>query len=545
MYGLFNFHDNAVHIQTAYHHIKLSEWQNLYNLFMTFRDRFQKISADMRITTAAFSILQQVVSMIAVCHKVISRIDHVQKFDRMFSCSIIIRKQEQENMWSICLSDDCYFATLKFDNIRNAHLRRLTMIINEEITKICELVCKSKDKNINGFSIIFEAKNNMDYEKKLKENLDDFVKKINKLAFSQEDKLIVEDICEKVKEAFEKAKVNDVKGAREIVKVLLENYNKNEFAVSDLDRSYAFRAIAPFKALRQRNVSEEECENMMDGDLNFFRARQIGKDKIIRKKEEINYLSYNNREKAGDMRFSSKGKICLYLGTTSYVCSRECRWDGKKNLYMASYKFNEKGKKLKILNLVVTVALINGMIPREEDNSECRELYNEMIKVFPLALATMFTIHTSDDERKEKCKYEYLLSQIIMDVISEAGIDGVAYLSRQGKDDFQYPQMVCLAIPVKDINQNRPYGKLINNFTMTLPFLYNKFVKRSINDVDFGKGSYINEKYCKYTNDLKTENYFAKVDYQGKNVFYQDIEWSKFDDYLVNQIHTKFVSALS
>ncbi len=39
-----------------------------------------------------------------------------------------------------------------------------------------------------------------------------------------------------------------------------------------------------------------------------------------------------------------------------------------------------------------------------------------------------------------------------MNVLHKEGIDGIAYLSRQGTDDFQYPQMVCLAIPVTDIN---------------------------------------------------------------------------------------------
>ncbi len=32
-------------------------------------------------------------------------------------------------------------------------------------------------------------------------------------------------------------------------------------------------------------------------------------------------------------------------------------------MYLSSFKFNEKGEKLKILNLAVTQALINGMIP--------------------------------------------------------------------------------------------------------------------------------------------------------------------------------------
>ena len=81
--------------------------------------------------------------------------------------------------------------------------------------------------------------------------------------------------------------------------------------------------------------------------------------------------------------------------------------------------------------------------------------------MFPLAIATMYTIHTSDEERRQKYnetnKSEYLLSQILMTSLKKAGIDGVAYLSRQGKDDFQFPQMVCLAIPVMGASEQNEW----------------------------------------------------------------------------------------
>ena len=107
-------------------------------------------------------------------------------------------------------------------------------------------------------------------------------------------------------------------------------------------------------------------------------------------------------------------------------------------MYLSSFKFNEEGKKLKILNLVVTQSLLNGTIPRPMDNPYYVQLHNAMIRVFPLVIATMFTITSSDEERRKfdgenAIKAEYLLSQVIMNVLSKAGIDGVAYLSRQGK----------------------------------------------------------------------------------------------------------------
>lgn len=167
-----------------------------------------------------------------------------------------------------------------------------------------------------------------------------------------------------------------------------------------------------------------------------------------------------------------------------------------------------------------------------------------MIRVFPLVIATMFTIKTSDDIREKKynetVKYEYLLSQVMMNVLQKEGIDGVAYLSRQGTDDFKYPQMVCLAIPVMNINSEDEYGNLIKCYEMTKPYLFNEFNE----NIHFEKKSYINEKWPTHIKyeccEGERENYNAKVDYEGKEVFYQDISFSKMDNYLVNQDHIRF-----
>ena len=244
-------------------------------------------------------------------------------------------------------------------------------------------------------------------------------------------------------------------------------------------------------------------------------------------------------EKQYETSLFMHGKVCLYLGGTSYICSKESRWNGKDHLYLASFKFNEKGKKLKILNLVVLQALLNGMIPRPGDNCKRKELHNAMIRVFPLVIATMFTVQTSGKERErngEEFKAEYLLSQILMNAIQKVGIDGVAYLSRQGKNDFQYPQMVCLAILVTDTNEKDEYGRLIHDYVMTKPVLIHSFEKND-QQKNYQKKSYINENYPPYLKSLQIENYTSKVECNGQTMFYQDTMFSKMDDYLVNQIH--------
>lgn len=249
--------------------------------------------------------------------------------------------------------------------------------MDEEIDKVVNIpemeeirreIYRSKDKTINEFQILFVADNNKDYEEKLREKLSEFKKEIDRPAFEKEDNLIadVNNICDKVVNAFDAAKSGKSDEAEKMVAEILKDYKQYPFAVSELDKSYAFRGISAFEELRSSWENKNNYKNMLSGDLSFFRARVVGAEKEIYEIEEINYLPYSKREYSKDMRFSSKGKVCLYLGTTSYVCSEECIWNKKDKLYLSSFKFNEKGKRLKILNLVVLQALMNGMIPRDK-----------------------------------------------------------------------------------------------------------------------------------------------------------------------------------
>lgn len=479
-------------------------------------------------------------------------------YDELGNCKVIeLSKEEAEQYVNelneksgsetfLCMSLYDWYNMMEKSGFMDKMDEEIDKIVNiSEMEEIRRDIYSSIDKNINGFQIPFVAESNKDYEEKLREKLSDFKKEIDRPAFKKEDNLIadVTNICDKVINAFDAVKSEKSDEAEKIVAEILKDYKQYPFAVSKLDKSYAFRGMAPFEELRPSWGNKNNYKNMLSGDLSFFRARIVGAEEEIHEIKEINYLPYSKRESSKDMRFSSKGKVCLYLGTTSYVCSEECRWNKNDKLYLSSFKFNEKGKRLKILNLVVLQALMNGMIPRDENNIEQKKIHNAMIRVFPLVIATMFTIKTCDDIRekiyKETVKYEYLLSQVLMNVLRKEGIDGVAYLSRQGTDDFQYPQMVCLAIPVTDINSEDEYGDLIKCYEMTKPYLFSEFNE----NIHFKKMSYINEKYPTHLKyelcEGERENYNAKVDYKGKEVFYQDIPFSKMDNYLVSQEHIR------
>lgn len=396
--------------------------------------------------------------------------------------------------------------------------------------------------------MVYSAKNNEDYLKKLKEQLENY-----KDSFVSEGNLIsdVKSICDGIIEVLElsiaglKDETKRVEAEDKLVD-LLKEYIANPFGMTELDRCFAFRGIAPFDRLHDSDENKETYTKMMEGDLSFFRGRTVDKDDcdIVEDLKDIVSLPYSKRDLSGDMRFSSKGQICLYLGTTSYVCSRECKWDeDTQNLYMSAIKFNDKGKKLKILNLAVwdTLMDLEGDYIRKGVSEDERKKQNLMIRTFPFVIATSYVIETSNEIRikkyNEKVKYEYLLSQALIRTVKRIGIDGIAYLSGQTENPcISFPQEVNLAIPMYDIGEEKEYSDLYDCFEITKPVLVNdsKFELKS----EESKHSYINSNYERCGGETTSMN--SCIIYEGKNVLYGDIFFSQWDDWLVNQKYYKF-----
>ncbi len=414
--------------------------------------------------------------------------------------------------------------------------KKLRGIVDADMEKL--------DNNINGFSLPIAVANNEDYINKLQEILTKFVLAIDKPSFQSEDCLIddVKSICDIVIQSLYLAISGKADDAETKLANLLQQYMTHEFGVSELDKSYAFRGLAPFKELHSNNAKEGKYESMMNDNLTFFRGRTVRKGESggVYEIKDICSLPYSKRHKSNDLRFSSKGEICLYLGTTTFICSKECRWDKDlQDLYVSAFKFKDKGKKLKILNLVVSEPLINGIYQKSSDEKVYRrDLQCALIKIMPLVIATSFTVKATDKDRKEDVKYEYLLSQLLIKALRNTDIDGVAYLSRQGENDLQYPHGVNLAIPMHDISEEKEYSDLYECLEITQPAL----VDEDILNKEFtrDKISYVNMYYPEYIDSDKLFPYtLSKVYYEGENIFYGKTIFSKLDNYLVNQEYTQ------
>lgn len=380
---------------------------------------------------------------------------------------------------------------------------------------------------LNSFSLPITVRTNHEYIEELKQKLEEYVEclKSPDSVYEKENLDFIEEEYRLIMDALDSLINGCGEDAEEIIANMLDFFMKEPFLISDLDKSYSFRGIAPFDELRRKGY-DKHYDKMMEKELTFYRVRTKKKDsgEIISDEEHMLHLPYNLRDKAGSMRFSTAGVPGLYLGTTTYMCSKEVEWNGSDELYASVFIPESKGKKLKILNLTVSQALINGIYGRERDGDDKvrRRIQNAMLKIFPLVIATSFSV-----ESEEKIKYHYLLSQTLMKVVAKKGIDGIAYLSMKGDDEFQYPQGVNLAIPANDISDDNLYSKKCKaGFRVSKPILYCYQNSK-------GEKSYINENYPRY-DSTGYENFTAKVSIDGEIKFYGDTSYAKFDDYLVD-----------
>lgn len=326
----------------------------------------------------------------------------------------------------------------------------------------------------------------------------------------------------------------DFSSAKNNIMNILKKYEKNNnFIVSNINNSYAFRGLEPFPELKLLSENKVKSNNKQEYPLNFFKARDCDNNLFFK---DMLHIPLNLREKASTNRFSMPGIPCIYLATTSYCCWLELDMPNKNNFYVSSLKIPTD---LKVLNLCISQRLINGFSIYDNENQ--LDLLKQIIVIWPLVCASSFNIV----QKNRDFKSEYIISQLIMQCALEMGIDSIAYLSKKISDYHSYPQCVNLAIPVKKDNSiERNYWEHSLKTQITDPVLFSEFIKRYNNGYkSFGRPSYINYEYGFYDYS-GFENYNDLIPMLEKILHYSDSEFSLLDNYLVNQEHHKFKAIL-
>ena len=370
-----------------------------------------------------------------------------------------------------------------------------------------------------------------DYYEELKKVFDDYIQFLQKhransitenSEFDSKTIKEVEGICEDILCAIDLYFNGNIREATNIIRDILEKLimlkgsntdnDFSKFIVSDLDDSYSFRMVGRFPKKR----------------LNFYRAR-VSKT-LLSERKEMTHIPGKSRELTSTERFCIAGIPCLYLCVSTYGCWHELNCPSNSAFYCSSVDFNEEGKKLKILNLTVSFQLILGKNTGSNSNEE-KQLVNDLIKLYPLILATSFRIK----QENRKFKSEYVISQLIMHCLKDLSIDGVAYMSTKFDKGDNFPLNVCLALPVFDEND------LDKKIILTEPMSMEKYVNLKEKSRTDDKMSYINN----YYNGIKKKREENFKKYSLKNYpyvseeieYYLKSEYYHFDYYLVNQVH--------
>ena len=265
------------------------------------------------------------------------------------------------------------------------------------------------------------------------------------------------------------------------------------FFIADINNNYAFRGNSPF-VLRPSfyaddNYWKARYDSMLEKELSFFRAR-IGDHSF--KREDMLHIPFDKREIIKNQRFSFAGIPCMYLSATSWGCWIEMDKPSQRKFNVSALRIPGN---LRVLNLCIQQNLINGMSAMP-DKKDYREIIS-LLEIFPLVIATSFNVK---DKNERVFKSEYVISQLIMQVCLELGLDGVAYLSRQTDDMIAYPYAVNLALLMTGETESK-YWPRACEVELTEPVRFSEFMmlpenERNISGREEYK-SFVNEFYAK------------------------------------------------
>ena len=398
--------------------------------------------------------------------------------------------------------------------------------------------------NLNLENFIMPIKLNYDneYYSELKQRLNnykDYIKNLNFLSKNTIDNiehninLIIGSV-----EDYYNANIADAKNK---IFQLLDKYKSDNFIISELNKSFAFRSIAPFSDLldEKKDVYINDYDKMNTYSLSFFRAR-IGNSAF--EKKDMLHIPFCNRELVSTQRFSIPGVPCLYLGTTSYICWLEMDKPQDSIFNVSSFI---PPLDLKILNLVIDYRLVNKQLKVTIEINEDKKDYNinlleSMLEIFPLVYATSFTIKN----KERKFKSEYIVSQLIMQCLSDLNIHGIAYASKKVVDSIlAFPQCINLAIPMKINkkfkiqNESDNYADMCQNILLTNPVNFSEFIKMGGNNKTHTIGNWTPT----FSYRLFGNGYFpeSKIYLSGKEIYYKDTEFANFDNYIFALKHDK------
>ena len=337
----------------------------------------------------------------------------------------------------------------------------------------------------------FEVDADCKYYDDLKDRFNIFNDVIKSSGAEQRYIEIVKDYTCKVLNVIEEYYKGNIIKSQNILYDIVSDLKNDEYAVDDINHSKAF-------------IGSDELS------VDFFRGRVSGNGETFQK-EEMTHIPFKLRERTKNERFSISGLPCLYLGNTSYCCWLELGKpiDGLFNV--SPVKVRNK----KILNLAVSICdwkNLHGFGRKIDENIAV------WLKLIVLMIATSYRVKNGKDRF---FKSEYIVSQNLMIVCKDLGIDGIAYYSKQVVDERLAYSAVNVAL----------FAEYNGNDDSVL--LQDVAIEEPVNMGFYKQLATVRERTSNYKLRIETWNFLRNyIGTYKRQPSYKDTEFFKFDKYL-------------
>lgn len=237
----------------------------------------------------------------------------------------------------------------------------------------------------------------------------------------------------------------------------------------------------------------------------YYRARINASSEDFSATEML-HLPFSLRCKTPNSRFGIAGCPSINLCKSSF-----CSW-----LEIERPKYNEFNvssvvidNSINVLNLAYTSfdQIKSAMLTNNKRYAK------DAIIMFPLIIATSFKV--AEDARDFNS--EYIISQLLMQVLPMYNIDGVAYTTKKMTDDLAaYPANLCLSILTK--NGKKMYDEFIRKFDTSSSINFAEFLQLPNSFRNFNSGS--------------DSNIHSRIVLGSTELNYFDTDFWRYDKYL-------------
>lgn len=250
--------------------------------------------------------------------------------------------------------------------------------------------------------------------------------------------------------------------------------------------------------------------------------------------DQMFHISFLDRGKIQNQRYSINGIPCLYLGTSAYVCWEELNRPNINSFLLSRFEIL---KNLKILNLSYTSTDIKSYLNETGDLNyifENTEILDKEKGIVTLLLCWIIqcVCSISVKDKRRVFREEYIYSQLIMQNLYTYNIDGIMYFSTRGNySNYKYPWiMKNIALPAYDYDvfthnnfDNDKYNNYILSNNLKSAFSLTKPVNMGLTTVS--------KKHIVKKQGIAI-NWYREHCTLLDNVEYRDTDFFKLEEYL-------------